>query len=488
MIRYCVQVKVPRLILALVLAVSILAACSTAEPVAESEETLTIAYAEPITDYSPFSYSAKDRRYLANIYDPLVRHDSAFNIDTALAVAWGRLDDTTWEFRLREGVVFHDGSTFDAEDVIYSFEYALSDPDSELASLLTGIESVESNGELRVQIKTTEPDPLLLNRLVHLYMVPSDITDFLTPNGTGPYAVTGFEDNRLLLDRYDYYWGEAPYFSNLSLLYEPSLEARYAGLLSGDIQVLANVPPQYATDLESNGVQILDFPSLETSFLFFNDSGPFNDASLRESAWSALTTDYADSLGGGYLIPSAQYAASGIMGYVSEWATEEVDLKPLETPIEVTLDLPEGIGVLGTMLAADLANANFIVTVNELSLEDFEEKIYSGQSDLYFFGWKYDLADVSEFFESVVHSEGEFNGTRYHNAEVDTLIEEAARTLDLAERRELLEATVKLYYEDKVAFPLFESKVLYGVHPSVHWDLRLDGLILASEISKNVIE
>jgi peptide/nickel transport system substrate-binding protein len=480
-------VKRPRILIAGLILILMLSSCQTVEEISElSEESVTIAYAEPITDYSPFSYSAKDRRYLANIYEPLVRYDTSFNTETALAVAWGRLDDLTWEFRLREGVLFHDGSDFDSEDALYSLELAMSD--SEFASLLSEIESVEATEDHRLQIKTFEPDPLLLSRLVNVYMVPKNYEEFLTPNGTGSYFVAGFEDNALVLNRFAYYWGELPHFAEARLLYEPELITRFEGLKSGEIDLLANVPPQFVGDLEDVGVKIVDFPSLESSFLVFNDSGVFQDPDVRSAAWSALNETYATNLGGGYLIPSTQYASSGIMGYVSGWLPTTRDLVVMDDRIAVTLDIPDGLALLGTMIATDLDAAGFDVTVNELPLFEFEEKIYSGSSDLFFFGWKYDLADVAEFFEAVVHSEGDFNGTAYNNENLDELIELASYTLELSERRELLELISKNYFDEQVAYPLFEAKVLYGVSPNVSWDLRLDGLILASEISQNVLE
>jgi len=461
--------------------------CQTSVDTSElSDDSVSIAYAEPITDYSPFSYESKDRKYLSNIYDPLVSYDASFNTDTALAVAWGRLDDKTWEFRLREGVVFHDGTAFDSEDVLYSFDVAMNSEESELRDLLSGIVGVTASEDYRVQVQTSEPDPLLLNRLVNLYMVPNGFDDYITPTGTGPYFVSGFEDDTLILQRFNYYWGKLPYYAEARLRYLPSFVQRYESLIDGDIQVLANVPPQFVEDLESEGIELIDFPSLESSFLMMNPN--LVSQNVRDAAWSALSVTYFSELGGGYLMPSGQYAASGIMGYVSNWIPVESELIELNQRVNLTMDIPEGLESLGAVIAEDLSAAGIDLELNSLPLDEFEDKIYSGESELYFFGWKYDLADVSEFLEAVVHSSGEFNGIEYVDLELDRLIEEASYTLDLTERRVLLEEIARSYFDEHVAYPLFEAKVLYGVHPSVHWPLRLDGLILASEIVENVVE
>lgn len=464
-----------------------MAGCQVSTDTVElSNDSVVIAYAEPITDYSPFSYEAKDRKYLSNIYDPLVRYDASFNTDTALAVAWGRLDDNTWEFRLREGVVFHDGTDFNAEDVLYTFDLAMSAEDSELSDLLSGIVDVSATEDYRVQIKTTEPDPLLLNRLVNLYMVPDGFTDYLTPTGTGPYFVSGFEDEALVIQRFNYYWDELPYFAEAQLRYLPSFVQRYESLVAGEVQVLANVPPQFVDDLESEGIELVDFPSLESSFLMINPNLVSQD--VRDALWSSLSTRYFSELGGGYLMPSGQYAASGITGYVSNWLPEERELITLDQRMSLTMDLPEGLSILGDVIAEDAYEAGIDLELNLLPIDEFEEKIYSGDSEVYFFGWKYDLADASEFLEAVIHSEGEFNGIEFSDAELDSMIETASYTLDLTERRAILEEVSRSYFDEHVAYPLFEAKVLYGVHPSVSWPLRLDGLILASEITENMVE
>ena len=477
-----------RLLTFLIFSLLFLPACSAYRQDSQEEnEVLTIAYADPILDYSPFSYNAKDRQYLANIYEPLLRYDQNFNPDTALALSWGRLDDRTWEFRLRKDVFFHDGTTLDSGDVIYSLNKAIEDDSSGLSALLSGIESVEADGVERVLIKSYDPDPLLLNRLVNVYIVPENYDDFLRPNGTGPYKVKGFEDSSLILSRFDNYWGEIPFFAEARLRYEPSAEERYQSIVNGDVDILANVPPSFVEALKED-VLLLEYPALENSFLIFNTVGPFKDKELREAAWSALDMDYALNLGGGYLKASYQYASSGIFGYINNWEPFSLELVQLEDPVEINLDLPEGLGALGDLLVKDLTKAGFIVNLNEFTANDFEERIYSGDADLFFFGWKYDLADVSDFFESVVDSNGNFNLASYKNEEIDSLIEQASRTLDLEERRMLLEEIARLFYADKVAFPLFEAKLLYGVRPDIVWQARLDGLILASEISKNMLE
>ncbi len=465
----------------------------------DSRESITIAYAEPLSTFSPLSYEAKNRKYLANIYEPLVSFDSSFNMETALAVSWGRLDDSTWDFRLREDVFFHDGSAFDADDVVYSLRLAQDQEGSELGALLGTIEGVEKTGTHRLSIKTDGPDPLLLNKLTYLYIIPDGYEDFNVPVGTGPYRISSYSDNILELERFEAYWGALAYFKEAKLQYISDPDERKEAFLSGEVQVLANVPPQAVADLEAATIEVEDFPSLEVSFLMFNTKSVFSDENLRAAVWNALGTDFAETLGGGYLMETSQVAASGITGYMATWENRVQDLDAAkqaralyEGEVVVTLDLPSGLAALGEAIAEDLEQIDISVSVNSLSPDLFEDKILSGASDFYFFGWKYDLADSADFFESVIHSKeegyGEFNGIAYSNLSLDEQIEEASSLLDYTQRRTLLETLTEQLMEDQVVLPLFESRVLYALGSGLYYNFRLDGLIMASEIVENMVK
>lgn len=491
--------KLPRLLL---IATLLLASCNLQEileTVKGSEESITIAYAEPISSYSPLSYEAKNRKYLVNIYEPLVRYDATYNYESGLAVSWGRLDDTTWDFRLRKDVVFHDGSTFDADDVLYSLQIAREQKESELASLLSTIVSIEKTADDRVELVTSQPDPLLLNKLTFVYMVPSAYENFDLPVGTGPYRASQFIDDALVLERFDDYWGPLAYFKTARLKYIPDPNERLLAMQSGEVDVLANVPPQSVGTLEEAGIQIKDFPSLELSFLMLNHGTIFDNPNLRAAVWHALGNNYEDQFGGGYLVETSQFAATGITGYDPELGERQRDLTLAKEfralvpgEVNITLDIPQGLEVLGEAIKTDLAEIDVSVTVHPIQPEEYEEYFLAGTSDMYFFGWKYDLADAEDFYTAVIHTPdevyGEFNGFGYSNASLDQKIEAASTLLDAAERRLLLSEIAADLLEDQTVVPLFESKVLYGLSPDLYYDFRLDGQIWASEIVENMVK
>lgn len=459
---------------------------------------LTLAYAENLTNFSPLTYEAKNRRVLANLYEPLVRFDKNFRLTSALALSWGRLSDTEWEFHLREGVSFHDGTDFSTKDVLYSLNLA-RESHSDLAALLETIINVEAIDAFTFRITTSKPDPLLLNKLTTVYMVPQYYESWVLPVGTGPYAFAGIKGRGLLLQRFDEYWGPLAYFKDVYLNVIPNPQERVEGVLDESVHFLVNVPPGDVETLRQAGVQVQSFPALEVSFLVLNQKESLQNVSLRKAIDLALSAAYAEQFGGGYLKETSQLAASGIEGYVPDWPERTVDLEQAralraEFPqeLELTLDVPQGLKSLGEQVALDLAQINIRVVVNELNIKDYEAKIQSGASEFYFFGWKYDLGDVADFYGSVLHSPegdlGNFNAFGYKNPEVDALIKKADETLDEVARRAILQDIARLVQQDHVVLPLFEAQVLYGIRPELLWDIRLDGQIFASEITGNVVE
>ncbi len=490
--------KVTRhLFIFLILSLVLFTGCKKDADIYYADE-ISIAYAEDAASYSPLSYEVRDRKFLANIYEPLVTYDRSFNTKTALAVSWGRLDDTTWDFRLRRGVVFHDGDEFEADDVVYSLNLARENIDSDLGSLLSTIVRVEKVDTYRVEIETSQPDPLLLNKLTNVYMMHQDYTEYDLPVGTGAYQVAEFLENGMHIERFEPYWGPAPYFPNVNLVVIPRPELRLEALLAGEVEFLANVPPQFEPDVKAGFMDVVSFPSLEVSMLMLNMNSALANSNLRSAIWHALSTEYSEDLGSGFLSNISQFAASGIFGYstnvpdrVQDFSQAWVFRNRIPGAVNLTIDVPTGLSALAKAISLDLEDININVDINIIPTEEYEEHILAGNSDMYFFGWKYDLGDTADFYDSVLHSPsgnyGDFNGVNYSNAQVDGWIEEATTLLDVQDRQKVLANIAETALADRVAVPLFESQVLYGIDPRIKWEIRLDGQILASEITGNVL-
>ena len=106
-------------------------------------DQLTVIYPYGASSLNPFDTSPFIRQWTANIYEPLVRYDRDMKIKPALVISWGLVDENAWEFRLRPNVKFHDGSFFDMDDILKSFEIAMTGHDSQLVGILENIENVK---------------------------------------------------------------------------------------------------------------------------------------------------------------------------------------------------------------------------------------------------------------------------------------------------------------------------------------------------------
>ena len=158
------------------------------------------------------------------IYEPLLIRDASGKVLPTLALSWAVTSDpTVWEFKLRQGVKFHNGNAFTADDVVFSLDRARQ-PTSDMKGLLSSIEKVSKIDDYTVHIKTKGPNPLLPNYLTNMFMMDKEwaeanntttVQDYKgkkdnfavrNTNGTGPYALVSREqDVKTVLKRNDGY-------------------------------------------------------------------------------------------------------------------------------------------------------------------------------------------------------------------------------------------------------------------------------------------
>lgn len=442
---------------------------------AKAYDVLTIAYDQPLTTYEPTASDLVSRGYLVNVYEGLVRFDRNMNVEPALALSWGMLNDTAWQFKLRPDVSFHNGSSFDARDVVASVERAQLD----------SIKEVQPVDDLTVHIFTKNPDPLLPNKLTLLSMVPSESPEVLkSPVGTGPYAFATREGEALTLNRFDDYWGPAPAFPTVQLVAVPDKFERYESFLAGDIDVLAQVPPIFVDPLLSQNYLIASQPSLEVNFLLFGSEdadSPFRHREVREAFRSLFDFTVLERLAGGFAHPAGQFVSRGILGYNPALDPVPYDvqkarglLRALPAPaLQVTVDLPEGLEAFGDYMKEQLVAAGFEPKIAFWPRAEYEARVASGESEVFFFGWRSDLGDAGDFFANVVKG-------RYPASGLDGLISDMEQNLLESLRTEQLQKLMALVVEEEIlGIPLFETDVLVGLQPDLVWDPRVDNLILA---------
>jgi len=463
-----------------------------------TEDVFVIAYAEGLNSFDPANYDVRNRNFLVNVYEGLTRFDKNLSLEPCLAVSWGQIDDYTWEFKLRGDVYFHDGTSLDSSDVLGSITYAMSDDASQMVSLLSSIEDVEAVDDSTVLITTNRIDPILPNRLAYINVFPSDVDVSKTPVGTGPYAAISYNildsgDSELLLQYFPYYWGFKPSYENVKIISISDSAARKDAILNEEVDILANVAPEFVDDLQAAGISVVAQPSLEVNFFLFNTEGVFENVDLRKAF--SMTIDRADLVSdfSEYADVADQFVGNGVSGYDSSiempaYAPDGASAVFDENDVtEFSLAMALGMEGLGSYLQDMLAfSAHVSVDVDYMTVSDLALAMTERTYDIYFTGWKSELGDSADLYETVFHSKdgvyGSYN-VGYENNDVDQLIEESFLESDSVERIAILKEIMRILVEEDLAgVPLFESKFIYGFSSDVTWSPRVDGYILAGEL------
>lgn len=457
---------------------------------------LKIIFPEEAVTLDPFSTSPVVKQRLINIYDSLVETDRDLNLRPSLAVTWGLIDDVTWEFELRPGVKFHDGSELNAQDVKYTMDLVL-ESSSELSTFIADINEVKIVDNLKFIIKTDSPDPLLLQRLSKIPILPDTVSfqDLAEePVGTGPYRfVSWVVGGEFRFKANDFYWGEKPKYLTVSVFGIPNKFERVNRFLSGGADVLAFAPYDAITALKDKGFSIISIPSLEVQFLIFNfKNQKLITEDFRRALFLSLDTDYFSKQLGDYVRPVSQFVSSGIFGfnpeiekhiYSMEEAKKIVDKMDFDQ-MTVQLHLPVGLNILGDYVRTQARDLGINVVVSYLEGDKFFDSFQRGVADIYFLGFRSDLGDASTFFDALISSDAEFNFVDYLNVEVDKLLTDSLTEFDERDRLEKLQRAMEILVEDDLwGIPLFEYETVYAFLPELVVSPRIDGQIFFDDIT-----
>ena len=235
----------------LLLAVALLAtACgggggsSGSQAVVPTPDHLRIAVGEdiwPLTGRGPSAKHFAAGELSVNVFEPLLALAPDYTVRPGLAERWELAGPTTWRFHLRAGVTFHDGRPFGADDVVWSWSREALP--SSVTRLLTSVTKVDDR---TVDFNLSAPNLRLPEQLVHPEgpIVPrGGHNDSTPPIGTGPYKVVEYVPRqRVVVERYDGYWGEKAAVRQLTFLFTPDAAQRVEALRKGDVDVAANVP------------------------------------------------------------------------------------------------------------------------------------------------------------------------------------------------------------------------------------------------------
>jgi peptide/nickel transport system substrate-binding protein len=271
------------------LATAILAAAPGA---ALAQRTLTVGMAGIPTGMDPHYHSSNNNNaQLRQIFNPLIDLDTQSRIFPVLAESWRNVDDLTWEFRLREGVRFHDGTPFEAEDVVFSFTRVPQVPNSPgpFTPMVRTVAEVQIVDARTIRFVTREPTPffdrditaiMMLSRRIHANAQLGDFNQGRMLIGTGAYRHVSYaQGERHELVRNPDFWGPRPPWDRVITRYMTNNGARVAALLAGDVDLIDAVPVQDLQRLSNDPrLAVFTADSITTSYLMpdtVRDQAPF---------------------------------------------------------------------------------------------------------------------------------------------------------------------------------------------------------------------
>lgn len=283
--------------------------------------------ASPDPNFDPSLFA---RPFYGVVYDTLVMASDGGSAP-ALLESWEVIDDTTWRFVVRDGIVFHNGEPFDAHAVKWNFEH-IKDPASQSRHLfrLDLVDRVEVVDELTVDIFTSQPYGSFLANLTYIFMLPPQYFQEVgqvefnrAPVGTGPFKVTQWrQDESITLEAFQDHWRGSPILEGMSFQLMPEASSRIAALEAGEVDLIYALPPEQGSRLEGRGFQVLSNP-IGHSFIITlrnNVESPFTDVRVRLAANHAVNQDLIiDELLGGYARKlEGQMVGPGDVGYNPE--------------------------------------------------------------------------------------------------------------------------------------------------------------------------
>lgn len=480
-----------------------LAACR--RPAGEPERAVRIGQDSDVLSLDPSYPEVNTFSALSNVYEPLVGYDARLAVVPVLASSWTTPKPNRWVFELRSGVRFHDGAPLRAADVVEALDRVRSDPASGVRAQLWAVKETVAVGDLRLEIRTREPDALLLHELTRVLIAAKRSGGRFV--GTGPYRIARWQRGvSLRLEAVPAYWGKRPAMGAAELLPVPEGDASLAALREGRVD-LAEIPSSSVDAAKAAGLRLATSPGLTAYFLSFSgragpDGRPTPFAHRRVRQALSLAVDrraLAERVVGKAEYAADQAVPRSIFGFDPALAPIRFDpgearrllaQEGLETPVPLVIahrDAPVQAAI-ARELAGPLSAAGFEVVLRPLAWKDLVDGMRQGRLPITLWSWDFDNADAASFLRDIVHSRddrrglGSFN-PGFSSEEMDRLVAEATRAFEPEVRREILGRAMRLVRDESVVIPLFNPPHVYAFTPRLRFRPRVDDLFQVAEMA-----
>ena len=473
--------------------------------------------------------------FLNNVYEGLVRRGKDMSLEPALATGWEPLGADGWRFHLRQGVVFHDGEPFDADDVLFSYQRAGSEQ-SDVRTFFASISAVNVVDPYTVDFLTNAPNPLFPDGIANFMIMDQgwaeangvesparDQENFATrnANGTGAFKLTLREpDVRTELVPHDAWWGDAEH--NITrAVFTPigSAATRVAALLSGELDFVEPIPLQDVPRIESTpsftvhqGIEarviFLGFEHAADELRFSDVGGenPFRDVRVRQAVYHAINADaIVDRIMRGNAQTAGLIISPAVRGFRTE-LNERLAFDP-DKARELLAEAGYADGfsfglkcpndryindeAICTAVAGMLAAVGLDVDLVTVPVSNYWTELRDDKFDMYMLGWSpgtFDAEHPIRFLMATPNAEkrlGSWNFGEYSNARVDELLPQIQVELDDGRRQAMIDEVHGILRDDVIYVPLHVQPLVWGSKANIELTQRADNFFLLRWITVN---
>jgi peptide/nickel transport system substrate-binding protein len=469
----------------------------------------------------------------AYIFDTLVMQDENLKPQPGLALSWKAIGDTTWEFKLRPGVKFHDGSDFTAEDAVFTYERVPKVPNSPgpYTIYTRTMKSFEIVDPLTLRIHTNAPAPLLPLDLAALPILSKKAASGPAPEGktsaelnagngligTGPFKFVEWQrGNRLVVERNDAYWGGKPYWQKVILRPLSNNTARVAALLSGDVDLIEDPPTTDLAKLKNDPkINLVRAVSNRVIYIQLDQHGepsvgipdtkgknPLLDKRVREALSLAIDRKgIDDKIMEGVAMPAGDYLPYPMGGTRKDTPIDKFDPATAKKLLaeagypngfSITLGAPNGRYINDLKIAQAVASMwsriGVKTEVDAAAPPVFFKNRDSFAYSAYMAGWGSSTGELSNALKSLsatpdrAKGMGTTNSARYSNKAMDAKLAEALVTVDDAKREALLAEASQMVMADHGILPIHFELSVWAMRKGLTYTGRADQTTLAVNV------
>jgi peptide/nickel transport system substrate-binding protein len=489
---------------------------------------LRIGLAADVTSMDPHFLNLQPNVNIGwHVFDALTHVDEDARLIPGLALSWRALDATTWEFKLRHGVRFHDGSELTAEDVVFSIERTLAVPAGQFGTFTRRIVAKAIADRYTLRLKTAVPYAMVPYDLNSVFIVsrraaagarPEDFDSGKAMIGTGPFRFVRFaRGDRVELARNDAYWGGVPPWDKVILRIVPADPARLAGLLSGELDLIEQVPTADLARIRRDA-RLATAQKVSWRTIFFHldqrervpgltdkagkplPRNPFRDLRVRRALSEAIDRRaIAERLMDGAALPASNLVSPPVFGYAPDLKADTYDPEGAKRLLAeagyadgfaMTLSATNNRYVndeqIAQAVAQMLARVGIRARVEAFPVNVYLPKGAKGDFAFAMLGWGSFSGDLA--LRSLVATAdakkgfGAFNWSGYSNPRIDELLERAFATVDEKGREVLAREAMRAAMRDCAVIPLHHQVTTWAMSKPLAYAPRTDEFTFAHHV------